>query len=123
MDTSLEPLPHIDEVKPLSEEDAACIAELRAVLGKHGKLRRFGIRLLHEHFRVEEDEILMETCDPERRILQLEPMKLSEAAKMKSIDTTWRLDSSLSMGKCTEACGWDAKNQEHVHKHHQSRLR
>lgn len=40
----------------LNSEGAACLAELREVLGKHDRLNRFGITLIHKHFELSEDE-------------------------------------------------------------------
>ncbi len=45
-------LTHIDDVEPIGERDAECLEEIRLVLAKHGCLRRFGIALLHRHFRL-----------------------------------------------------------------------
>jgi hypothetical protein len=61
----------IDEVKPLSDDDKQCIAELKDVLERHGALQRFGVTLLQNHFPVYEGEVLVEECDEEARTLTL----------------------------------------------------
>ncbi len=53
-------LPNIDEVSALSDEDRVCIDEIISVLEKHDRLKRFGLTLLHQHFPVEDGEILLE---------------------------------------------------------------
>lgn len=53
-------LPDIDEVEHLSAADEPLMRELREVLGRHGAERRFGLMLLHEHFAIGEDEVLVE---------------------------------------------------------------
>lgn len=97
-------LPDISEVKPVSEEDEACLNEIREVLIKHNCLSRFGISLLHEHFDVSEDEILVEVCDVENRKLISSPMKKEKLAGMKQIETNWRFDSEQSRRICIESC-------------------
>ena|SRR5947209_8481457 len=79
----------IDDIDPLCDADTDCLAEVRDVLKKHGKLERFGIALLHSHFPLADDEILLETSDVETRTLLLQPAKQSEAAA--SIGTIWML--------------------------------
>ena len=57
----------IDDIRPLNDEDADCIAELKAVLTRHGKLDRFGVMLLHRHFAISATEFLVESCDETTR--------------------------------------------------------
>jgi hypothetical protein len=97
-------LPDIDEVAPISESDRPCLDEIRAVLAKHGALQRFGIALLHEHFEVTEDEILVETIDVETRTLTSSPEKVAELSEYNTIETSWRLDDLDAMARCTTAC-------------------
>ena len=57
----------IDEVRPIDDDDAECLEEIRVVLQKHNSLDRFGIALLHSHFQIADDELLMETTDVAER--------------------------------------------------------
>lgn len=41
---------------------------------KHGKTRRFGAILLHQHFMLASDELLVEHCDIEQRVLTTAPV-------------------------------------------------
>ena len=61
-------LPDVDRVEPVSDRDGAVLAELKAVLVRHGATDRFGVCLLHRHFDLADDECLMESTDVEQRI-------------------------------------------------------
>lgn len=113
---ALPALPDIDEVVPLSEADQACFRDIRAVLDKHGALSRFGVWLLHEHFEVGHDEVVVESVDKEARTLVSQPTKLSKLAQ--SIETSWRLDSPSGMQRCESMCARPyGPNGPHVRQH------
>jgi hypothetical protein len=101
------PLPDIDDVAPLSEKDAECLNELKTVLAKHGALSRFGITLLHQHFEVADDEVLVEECDVEAKRLTIGPKKIASVEVGQSIATNWRLDSGAVLAKCIQVCPKD----------------
>jgi hypothetical protein len=101
-------LKHIDEILPLNDNDNACMEELKSVLNKYKALDRFGITLLHKHFEMEEDEVLLEECDEENRTLLLKPVKQSSIKSAKSIETNWRLDTLTSMARCISLCQYDS---------------
>lgn len=103
-------LPDIDEVAPVGPPDQACIDEVRAVLEKHGALRRFGLTLLHQHFDIAADEVLVETIDQENRILTTQPMSI-DALTGSGVETSWRLDSPSRMQVCETLCQRD-RDQE-----------
>lgn len=103
----LEPLPalpDIDEVEPLNASDQACMEELRSVLERHGALQRFGVTLLHEHFEISADEVMMEYVDKDRRELLTKPVAASGELEVNSVQTSWRLDSLTSMQRCERYC-------------------
>jgi hypothetical protein len=104
MNTSL---PDIDEIAPLSEKDAECMKELKAVLLKHHALGRFGVMLLHQHFEVAADEVLVEECDVVTRRLMIAPQKLTTLDASQLIATNWRLDTGAVMAKCIQVCPKD----------------
>lgn len=91
--TAMEQLPNVTEVEGLSRADEACLTDVRRVLEKHGLLKRFGVSLLHQHFRTADDEVLVETCDAESRTLTVKPIKKS-AIQYTVHDTVWRFDLS-----------------------------
>lgn len=63
-------LPDINDVDPLSPADHACIEEIREVLLRRGCLQRFGLMLLHRHFPLSDDEILVESIDVQTESLR-----------------------------------------------------
>ena len=94
-------LPNIDEVGPFSEDDEACFEEIKQVLTKHGRLQRFGVCLLHAHFPITGDEVLVESCDPSTRTLTTRPVNRAQFGRTKPIETSWRLDTGEALGTCT----------------------
>jgi hypothetical protein len=98
-------LPKIDEVAPVDEGDRAVMDEVRSVLVKHGALQRFGLTLLHSHFDLADDEILVETVDAKERKLTIRPMPVREAmAAGDPFETSWRLDSPSGEPECLLYC-------------------
>lgn len=93
-------LPDIEKVIPRSQEDEACFQEVRAVLEKHGKLQRFGLCLLHNHFDLAADEVMAETCDDANRTLTIRPVKASQVGEGKTIETIWRMDTMQAQLCC-----------------------
>jgi hypothetical protein len=94
------PLVDIDQVKPLSFDDRDLFRELHAVLERHGALRRFGVTLLHKHFDISADEVLVETTDRSTRTQTIQPVTKSEVEGLKVIETQWRLDSGSPVVVC-----------------------
>ncbi|MGE4003407.1 MAG: hypothetical protein AB7I48_24740 [Planctomycetaceae bacterium] len=94
----------IHEVKPLNETDYACLAEVRTVLAKYGRRERFGVALLHSHFKMESAEILVECSDPKRRVLTIKPAKKETVGD--TIETIWmfRDDDGDQMLECQQHC-------------------
>lgn len=88
------------DVEPRNESDEACIAELRAVLEKHNALSRFGVCLLHDHFEVDDTEILEETHDPVARTLMAKPMDRATASSRGMIETMWHLGTGRAIQGC-----------------------
>lgn len=97
---ALAQLPDISEVVPLGEVDQPMVDEIVAVLKKHNALDRFGLVLLHQHFPVGDDEILVESTDVEGRLQTTQPVKKEEITNLPCTETSWRLDTR----KPTMAC-------------------
>jgi len=106
-------LVHIDKLEPLAPEDEDCLAELRGVLERHGRLKRFGVTLLHRHFDTADDEILVEACDVEKRTLVIQPVAKSALGASRSIQTNWRLDSGEATVECMQICQVDSDTNRH----------
>ncbi len=79
----------MNDVHAISEADKECLMEVAAVLQKHGALNRFGVTLLHRHFEIAEDEVLVEDCDREARTLTSRPVKESQLARFDAAETNW----------------------------------
>ncbi len=93
-------LPNIEDINPYNSEDEKCFEEVRAVLERHGKLSRFGLCLLHNHFEMNEDEILSEVCNEVDRVLTIKPIKKTNIKQHKTIETIWRLDTGVAQLCC-----------------------
>lgn len=95
----------IDDIEPISAGDTDCLVEIREVLRKYEKMERFGIALLHQHFVLAEDEIMLETSNNEARTLTSAPVKQSEAGN-NNIGTIWMLrDGDITtMTWCRQYC-------------------
>lgn len=97
-------LADIDTVPSLDDDDMACLSDIRDVLLKHGKLERFGVNLLHSHFPIKEDEVLVETCDDEARTLTMKVKSKDVLASSDLKATAWRLSDGEVMLGCYTAC-------------------
>jgi hypothetical protein len=97
-------LADIDAVPALNDDDMACLSDIRDILRKHGKLDRFGVNLLHSHFPIAEDEVLVEACDDEARTLTMhvKPKDVLASPDLKA--TAWRLSDGEAMLGCYSAC-------------------
>jgi len=114
-------LPELREVAPLDDADIACMAELREVLARHGRLRRFALQLVHKHFELAPHEVLVEYSDADTREqrLRVEP-RTSEHAR-DAIPTAWLLDAPPDAQGATPprvacVCAWRA-NLGHLGRH------
>ena len=110
-------LPHINDIVPLGDDDEACLQELRQVLEKHHRQSRFGIALLHKHFDVDADELLVEHCNTAQRVLVTRPKKRSELGDTPLIKTIFAFDQKLELA-CQPYCPTDAKGRHQGRKDH-----
>ncbi|MFD4598853.1 hypothetical protein ACFWPQ_12560 [Streptomyces sp. NPDC058464] len=81
-------LPRFAEAEALGPQDAEFVRDLVAVLAKHGNLNRFGLCLLHDHFPLAADEVLVETNDPGARMLHARVEKAAGTRHVKA--SQWR---------------------------------
>lgn len=107
-------LDHIADVRPIDDRDAGCLEEIRLVLEKHNCLDRFGVTLLHSHFDVADDEMLLETTDLERREHFVRPVKRSwlEDHGIAAQTTVVSFDAH----RYNQHCGCDPRATGHHHK-------
>jgi hypothetical protein len=102
-------LPDIDRVDPISETDRACLEDIKLVLEKYSYTSRFGIALLHSHFEVASDEIMLESCDQVNRTLTLQPVQKNQLDQANTIATVWRFDSDSVALACWNVCRTNSK--------------
>lgn len=109
-------LKDIDDVEPVNNSDTDCLVEIRDVLKKHGKSDRFGVALLHSHFALASDEIMLESSDAEGRTLTTKPVKQSEAGD-NNVGTVWVLREGdvVAMSWCRKYCKkrWFGHDKNH----------
>ncbi|GGX22082.1 hypothetical protein [Aquimarina muelleri] len=96
-------VPTFDEAMPLHSGDENFLKELQAVLEKHGNINRFGLTLLHDHFTINEDEILLETNDHHDRTLEMQVVKRSDLTPDVKF-TSWRIGgpNAVALTGCKE---------------------
>ena len=80
-------LADLHEVPPVDDGDLDCLAEVRDVLARHGKLNRFAVHLAHRHFVLGPDEILIERPDPDGRTQHVTVGRLADEPDARP--TTW----------------------------------
>ena len=109
-------LKDIDDVEPLNESDAACFAEVRDVLKRHDRLNRFGLALLHSHFSLAPDEVMVESTFLEDRTLVTKPHKVGDLGQ--SVGTLWMLGDGdgTTMAYCRKYCERDFFGHWDIHR-------
>ena len=88
-------LPDLHEAPPLDDNDLECLKELRDVLARHRKLRRFAIHLAHRHFALGPGEILIERPDPDGRTQHVTVGRLDEEPE--ASPTTWLFEEGPAL--------------------------
>lgn len=106
-------LDHIDEVRKIDDTDAPCLEEIRAVLEKYNCLERFGVSLLHSHFQLADDEMMLETTNVANREHWVRPVKKADIEKdgLTTQATILRFDQ---VG-WNQHCGCYPHNKGHAH--------
>jgi hypothetical protein len=101
-------LVQIDDVAPLDDRDYAVLSEVQAVLSKHNCLDRFGVFLVHKHFDLAPDEMLVEYTDEERREQKLTVERHREFRSDDMIETAWRFNhnSAAPVVRCVKRCNY-----------------
>lgn len=112
--STLNSLRNIHDVTSLSESDAPMVQEIVEVLNKYNALDRFGLMLLHQHFPISDDEVLLESTDLAARTQIIRPVPKSSLESFDYVETSWRLDTGKPMMHC--ACRTD-KYGNHTHYH------
>lgn len=108
-------LPDINDVEQISSKDYAVLEELRTVLVRHGYTDRFGVTLLHKHFDLNDDEVLMERTDEVARVSTLSVETRKNSSKT-TIETMWKFGNTIvGATVCKQMCDYN-KGHKLVHK-------
>jgi hypothetical protein len=103
----------IDNAGRRVEADAKMFAEVAAVLKKHGLEHKYGIALLHKHFDLGEDEMLVEFTDIENRTLTSKPVRIGSIPTENLVETNWCLDADTAVSICVTFCHFSQSAQQH----------
>jgi hypothetical protein len=112
-DRRKEPLVDVDQVTPRSDADGSLFRELHDVLQRHGALQRFGICLLHQHFELADDEVMLEQTDKANRRQLMRPVKIKTLDLDNMLETSWRLDNGKPAMVCL--CYMNGDIHDHVY--------
>ncbi len=106
-------LQFVADVKPIDDSDAPVLEAIRSILEQHNCLDRFGITLLHNHFDIDDDEIMMEFTDLEKREHRVSPMKRADL-EQEGIDILTTVVGFDKNGYF-QGCGCNPKASGHHH--------
>lgn len=99
-------LPHIDDVEQIGDKDYEVLNEIKEILCKHNYTDRFGITLLHKHFELENDEILLEETDEENRTQKVYVEKKNDNDD-NIIETMWKFGDDIKAETiCVRRCSY-----------------
>jgi len=108
----------IHEAEPRLESEAAAFIELREVLVRHGLEQKYGLTLLHKHFDLAENEIMVEFTDLENRTLTSKPFNIDTISESNFREVTWSLARDTVMGACVQRCFFNRDSTpQHVGQH------
>ena len=109
---------------PLSEDDEAVLAGIAERLAAHGKMERFGVRLIRDPLGLSEHELLHETCDSANRTLHCQVGERDALLTDDTIvQTAWRWKvveggmEPVVMRDCTAACQSVGEGHDIAHQH------
>lgn len=106
-------LGHIADVTPIGDADAACLEELRQVLLKHGQTARFGVSLLHSHFDLAPDEMMLEETNVETREQRVRPV--SRKYLLENGITAQTTVVAFDEKGMNQICGCNPRSSGHFH--------
>jgi hypothetical protein len=114
---------HFGEVSPLSDDDEAVLAGIAHRLQTHGKIERFGVRLIRNPLGLSEHELLSETSDSSRRTLRCIVTERDAMPAQTTIETNWRWrvvqgeTAPMVMVACTVSCERVGEGHDFAHSH------
>lgn len=108
---------HIPDISEMSilETDAQCFREIRDVLKKYDALDRFGLTLIHSHFEIGEDELMMELTDAANRTHTVKPIPMTEIDEKELTITHWKFTDDESV--VAKGCACARRPDSHLGYH------
>lgn len=108
----------IHEAEPRLESEIAAFIELREVLVRHGLDQKYGLTLLHKHFDLAENEVMVEFTDLKTRTLTSKPTTIDAIPESNLREVTWSLSNDTVMGACVQRCFFNpSSTPQHVGQH------
>ncbi len=104
---------------PVSPDDEAVLTGLAERLQAHGKAERFGVRLIRNPLGLNENEVLLETCDIAHRTLRCSVGERDGIRAGSTVETSWQWEPSLSKTGpkvkqyCASQCQMDSGNNHY----------
>lgn len=77
-------------MRPFDDDDELLLRGLRDALEVHGKTDRFGVRLIRDPIGLTDDEILVETCNLESRLLRCDVALRDSLSAPTIVETAWQ---------------------------------
>lgn len=112
-------LARIDKVERRLDSEAGLFGEIREILKRHGVEKKYGLVLLHKHFDLADDEILMEYTDMENRTLITKPTPRRDISAANAIETVWSLETGNMTTACVGFCYYYPSTGQHRGTHEQ----
>jgi hypothetical protein len=117
-------LAEFGDVAPLNDGDGTVLASIADHLRAHGKLDRFGVKVIRNPLALSDGELLLETCDTATRIQHCEiAPRDSLPTDVSIIETTWRWRVTeaaarpVVMQECTAGCTPVGQGHDLAHQH------
>jgi hypothetical protein len=110
MNTSLNHLPSIESVSSFNPAvHGEFLNEVSDLFKKHHMLDRIGLCLLHQHYDIRPNEILVETTESQNRITTLQPVDAISADRANLLETAWKVEigGRVTVFQYCARCGRD----------------
>jgi len=114
---------HLGSTRSVGPDDEAVLTGIADRLREHGKTERFGVRLIRNPLGLNENEILVETCDFAHRTLHCSVDERDAAGAANNVETTWQWKPNPSETGaevtlyCMMMCGSDADGSHYIEGH------
>lgn len=91
-------LAEVVDVMTLDSRDEECLRAIQGVVESFELTGKFGVALLHKHFDIGDDEVLLETHDAAAKTLTTRAVSSSEVDLPSIATTVWRFDGGARYG-------------------------